>query len=61
VGCVIGEGAVFDPGVDAGRVGAEPGGGFGDAALAVGGWLADDVLVLVGGAGGAFAAGGFDV
>ena len=56
-----GEGALFDPGVDAWRVDAEPGGGFGDAVLAVAAWFADDVFVLVDGPGGAFAAGGFDV
>jgi len=56
-----GEDAFFDPGVDAWRVDAEPGGGFGDAVLAVAAGFADDVFVLVDGAGGAFAAGGFDV
>jgi hypothetical protein len=52
--------AFLDPGVDAGRFDAEPGGGFGDGALAVAAVLADDVFVLVDGAGSTFTAGGFD-
>jgi hypothetical protein len=55
------QGALLDPGVDAGWFDAEQGRGFGDAVLAVAAGSGLDVFVLVEGGGGALAAGGFDV